>query len=95
MAGGLGALETIGKKTMDILSEGDPGEVTSPATQHLSLVAMVTGLRKKRELLSGKPMTLSEVSLLADLMFQCISCSYHVQQQSLVRVSLTDLASCA
>ena len=26
MSGGLDALETIGKKTMEVLSEGDPGE---------------------------------------------------------------------
>ena len=25
MSGGLGALETLGKKTMEVLSEGDPG----------------------------------------------------------------------
>lgn len=26
VSGGLGALETIGKKTMEVLSEGDPGK---------------------------------------------------------------------
>lgn len=27
MSGGLDALETIGKKTMQVLSEGDPGKI--------------------------------------------------------------------
>ena len=31
VAGSLGALESIGKKTMDILSEGDPGETPAPS----------------------------------------------------------------
>ena len=29
VAGSLGALESIGKKTIDILSEGDPGEIAA------------------------------------------------------------------
>lgn len=31
VSGGLDALETIGKKTMEVLSEGDPGEGVSIA----------------------------------------------------------------
>lgn len=44
MSGGLDALEFIGKKTMDVLAEGDPG------------------LRQKREKLTGKGASLSQVS---------------------------------
>lgn len=29
MSGGLDALETIGKKTMEVLSEGDPGKINA------------------------------------------------------------------
>lgn len=43
MSGGLDALEFIGKKTMDVLAEGDPG------------------LRQKREKLTGKGPSLSQV----------------------------------
>lgn len=43
VSGGLGALEFIGKKTMTVLSEGDPG------------------LRQKREQISGKGPSLSQV----------------------------------
>lgn len=45
MSGGLDALEFIGKKTMDVLAEGDPG------------------LRQKREKLTGKGPSLSQVLL--------------------------------
>ena len=43
VSGGLDALEFIGKKTMDVLAEGDPG------------------LRHKREKLTGKGPSLSQV----------------------------------
>ena len=46
MSGGLDALEFIGKKTMDVLAEGDPG------------------LRQKREKLTGKGPSLSQVLLI-------------------------------
>ena len=45
MSGGLDALEFLGKKTMDVLAEGDPG------------------LRQKREKLTGKGPSLSQVLL--------------------------------
>lgn len=32
MSGGLDALETLGKKTMEVLSEGDPGKGSSSST---------------------------------------------------------------
>lgn len=51
MSGGLDALEFIGKKTMDVLAEGDPG------------------LRQKREKLTGKGPSLSQV-LLVILFYQ-------------------------
>lgn len=35
MSGGLDALETLGKKTMEVLTEGDPG--SKMATQYLEL----------------------------------------------------------
>lgn len=63
MTGSLGALETIGKKTMDILSEGDPGKMaySTPLLRYDCPLSICVGLRKKRELLGGKPLTLSEV----------------------------------
>jgi len=64
VAGSLGALETLGKKTIDILSEGDPGEDTPLCND---IILCVTGFKKKRELLRGKTKTLSEVIVIIQL----------------------------
>ena len=53
MSGGLDALEFLGKRTMDVLSEGDPA------------------LRKKREAITGKGSTLSQVRTWLELHRGC------------------------
>ena len=53
MAGSLGALESIGKKTMDILSEGDPGK-TSALSLHCALVAVVCHRSEEEERTTGR-----------------------------------------
>ena len=45
VAGSLGALETLGKKTMDILSEGDPGEYSPSCNDTILCVSQVLGRR--------------------------------------------------
>ena len=55
MSGGLDALEFLGKKTMDVLAEGDPG------------------LRQKREKLTGKGPSLSQVLRISIL---CVTLSF-------------------
>jgi len=41
VAGSLGALETLGKKTIDILSEGDPGKDTPLCNDIILCVSQV------------------------------------------------------
>ena len=48
---------------MDILSEGDPGKMEYLICMTVIMSVPPLGLRKKRELLSGKPLTLSEVCI--------------------------------
>ena len=62
---------------MDILSEGDPGKMEYLICMTVIMSVPPLGLRKKRELLSGKPLTLSEV---------CISLCVYVAQLSFIRV---------
>lgn len=57
MSGGLDALEFIGKKTMDVLAEGDPG------------------LRQKREKLTGKGPSLSQVLRILFYQLLCVTLS--------------------
>lgn len=66
MSGGLDALENLGKKTMEVLTEGDPGEL-SQVVHGLICVKIiifvdVAGLREKRSMMGGgKTPTLSEL----------------------------------
>ena len=61
VTGGLGALEFIGKKTMDVISDGD------------------RGLRHKRQLLSGKGESLSQVKYkMNDKVIFYLNKRYHV-----------------
>ena len=52
VSGGLDALETIGRKTVDLISEGDPGIITS--SMSIFSFDICLGLQKKRAMLRGR-----------------------------------------
>ena len=66
MSGGLDALENIGKKTMEVLTEGDPGEGIllrgGGGGRESSLLFVAAGFQNKRKLLKGEAPSLSAVS---------------------------------
>ena len=67
VSGGLDALENLGKKTMEVLTEGDPGELYQLTAcpeifQTWYYCAVCVGLREKRSMIGGgKAPTLSEL----------------------------------
>ncbi len=64
MSGGLDALETLGKKTMEVLSEGDPGKYNtcSGQSKEYSCFYILEGLARKRAMLGmGASPSLSQL----------------------------------
>ena len=64
MSGGLEALENIGKKTMEVLTEGDPGERGKARTHtHTHNAPSCAGFKNKRKLLKREAPSLSAVRI--------------------------------